>query len=391
MAHQSTEQDAPLLNHMPLAGVDDEFIISYKHGVTGDQRREHQAALHNIVTQKPGFSGIGETWDMGGFQGYHVHMDPADLTYIDRNLVANIEPNGVVTACTTEEEVLAGKAMINQAPSTWGLGRISHHNKGYHNYIYNESAGSGVKIYVLDTGILTTHNEFGGRASWGHNFIPNSPDTDENGHGTHCAGTAIGATYGVSKKAFAIAVKVLNKNGSGYWSQVISGINWAYNNAGINRNKAVISMSLGGKFSQVVNDAVASATSGGMTVSVSAGNKNANVSGYSPASEESAVTVAAINSHDHKASFSNWGAGVDVFAAGVHVTSAWIGSDSATKTISGTSMSCPHVSGLAAYYIRLYNLSGKAVKGMIISSATTGLVINTNGSPNRIAYNNSGA
>jgi len=183
----------------------------------------------------------------------------------------------------------------------------------------------------------------------------------------------------------------------------------AYNNAGNARDKAAISMSLGGSYSKALNDAVAAATAGGMTVSVAAGNEDKDVAGFSPASAQSAITVAAIDSNDYRASFSNWGSGVDVFAAGVDVTSAWIGSNSATNTISGTSMgtfapiskvnlspenfpiACPHVSGLAAYYIRLFNLSGKAVKEKIISTATKDKVIDPKGSPNRIAYNSSEA
>lgn len=160
-------------------------------------------------------------------------------------------------------------------------------------------------------------------------------NTDGNGHGTHCAGTIAGSTYGVAKLAKVVAVKVLGANGSGSNSGVISGIQWVANNAPA---RSVLSMSLGGGYSSATNSAVRSAYSAGVTVVVAAGNDNANAANYSPASETTAITVGAIDSSDRRASFSNFGSVVDIFAPGVNILSSWIGSSTATNTISGTSM-----------------------------------------------------
>ena len=160
-------------------------------------------------------------------------------------------------------------------------------------------------------------------------------DTDEYGHGTHCAATAAGKTYGISKKANIVAVKVLDKSGSGTYAGVIAGIQWVADNA---KPRSVITLSLGGGFSAAVNAAIAGAVKAGVTATVAAGNSNSNISGFSPASEPTAITVGAIDSGDARASFSNYGALLDIWAPGVNTLSAWIGSDTATNTISGTSM-----------------------------------------------------
>lgn len=298
-------------------------------------------------------------------------------------------------------------ALTTQTGATYGLGRVSHRAKGTTSYIYDTTAGSGVKVYVVDTGILTTHSQFGGRATFGANFISGSPDTDENGHGTHCAGTIGGSTYGtsscyygssgwlitclgVAKKVSLVAVKVLDGDGSGTNSGVISGIQWVANNAPAG---SVLSMSLGGSYSAAVNNAVAAAVTKGVTVVVAAGNDGEDASNSSPASTPSAITVGAIDSTDAKPSFSNYGSILDIFAPGVNVLSSWIGSNSATNTISGTSMATPHVAGMAAYLIALEGLSSPAaVVSRLKALATSGKITSAgSGSPNLILYNGNGA
>lgn len=258
-------------------------------------------------------------------------------------------------------------------------------------YYYDTQAGQGIDVYVIDTGVLTTHSQFGGRATWGANFADSS-NTDGNGHGTHCAGTVAGSTYGVAKKANIIAVKVLRADGSGTNSGVISGIQWASNTARSKgkSSKSVASMSLGGGKSSAVNSAVAAAVNTGMTFVVAAGNDNANAANYSPASEPSAITVGATTSSNARSSFSNYGSSVDIFAPGSSILSAWIGSNTATNTISGTSMACPHVAGLAAYLMGVEGLSGSsAVTARIKSLGLTNRLSSVGtGSPNLLAYNN---
>ena len=284
--------------------------------------------------------------------------------------------------------------MTTQSGAPWGLGRISHKVKGSTQYVYDTTAGSGTRVYVVDTGINTAHTQFGGRAVWGQNFISGSANTDENGHGTHCAGTVGGSTYGVAKKATLVAVKVLDADGSGSNSGVISGVQWVGTNAkslGLS-SKSVLSMSLGGSFSSALNSAVQSTISAGVTVVVAAGNENQNAANVSPASAPNAITVGATDINDARASFSNFGAVLDVFAPGVSILSAWMGSNTATNTISGTSMACPHVAGLAAYLIALEGLSTPAaVASRIKALALTGKVTSPGtSSPNLLAYNGNG-
>lgn len=286
---------------------------------------------------------------------------------------------------------LTDRALTTQSGATWGLGRISHRAKGTTTYIYDTTAGSGATVYVVDTGVYAAHSQFGGRASLGANFISGSANTDENGHGTHCSGTIAGSTYGVAKSAKIVGVKVLDKNGSGSNSGVISGIQWVGNNAAT-PSKSVLSMSLGGSYSSAVNSAVKAVVSKGITVVVAAGNSDDDASNYSPSSEPTAITVGAIDSNDVRASFSNYGSLVDIFAPGVNVLSSWIGSTTATNTISGTSMATPHVAGLAAYLIILEGLSTPAkVVARIQALATSGKITDAESTNNLIAYNGNGA
>lgn len=249
-------------------------------------------------------------------------------------------------------------------------------------------------MYIIDTGIRTTHVEFEGRAVWGANFISGSPNTDEYGHGTHVAGTVAGKTFGVAKRATVVAVKVLDKTGSGTMSGAILGINWAVNNAkslGIAK-KAVINMSLGGAYTASVNAAVKAATDAGLTVVVSAGNSNSDSSFYSPASAPSAITVGAVEGTNYRAWFSNYGSLVDIFAPGVSTLSSYYLSDTSSRYFAGTSMASPHVAGLAAYFIAKEGLSGSvAVTNRILGAAVTGVVADPEGSANRVAYNGLGA
>lgn len=240
-------------------------------------------------------------------------------------------------------------------------------------------------------GILTTHNEFGGRATFGYNAVAGSSNTDGNGHGTHVSGTIGGTTYGVAKKVSLVAVKVLGDDGSGTNSGVIAGIQWAATNSG--GKKAVANMSLGGDYSAALNDAVAAAVSAGLTFAVAAGNSGLNAANYSPASTPSAITVGATDSTDTRASYSNYGTLLDIFAPGSYIVSSYIGSNSATATLSGTSMASPHVAGVAAYLLGIdSSLNTPALlTAKLLSLASTGLVVNPGtGSPNKLLYNGSG-
>ncbi|HEX3766086.1 MAG TPA: S8 family serine peptidase [Kofleriaceae bacterium] len=225
-------------------------------------------------------------------------------------------------------------------------------------YTYS-SNGTGVHAYVIDTGIRTTHVEFGGRASGAFTSIMDSFGTNDcNGHGTHVAGTIGGATFGIAKNVNLHAVRVLDCTGSGTLSGVIAGINWVTANA---VHPAVANMSLGGGLSPTLNAAVASSVASGVTYAVAAGNSNADACGFSPASEPSAITVGSVNpTNDTRSSFSNFGTCLDLFGPGENIVSSWFASDTATATLSGTSMATPHVTGVAALYLQTHTAASPA-------------------------------
>jgi subtilisin family serine protease len=231
------------------------------------------------------------------------------------------------------------------APS-WGIARVSQEAALASEQTYNYGlTGKGVNVYIIDTGIYTAHNDFGGRASVGVNYVTGESNQDENGHGTHCAGTAAGNTFGVAKGATLIAVKVLNRGGSGTFDNVVAGVSWVVNHNS-NGNKKVSSMSLGAQGTYpALTSAVQASARAGVPVVVAAGNSNANACSFTPAGVTEAITVGSTERTDRRSSFSNYGNCLDIWAPGTSITSAWIGSPTATNTISGTSMACPHVAG----------------------------------------------
>ncbi|MFD5744436.1 S8 family serine peptidase [Streptomyces massasporeus] len=235
-------------------------------------------------------------------------------------------------------------------PPSWGLDRLDQADTaGDSKYTYPDGAGEGVTAYVIDTGVRTTHKDFGGRAASGFDAVDNDNDaTDGNGHGTHVAGTIAGTAHGVAKKAKIVAVRVLDDNGSGTTEQVVAGIDWVTKN---HQGPSVANMSLGGSADEALDEAVRKAVAAGVTFAVAAGNESADAGQGSPARVKEAITVASSTKDDKQSDFSNYGAVVDVYAPGSDITSSWNDSDEGTKTISGTSMATPHVVGAAAVYL----------------------------------------
>ena len=283
-----------------------------------------------------------------------------------------------------------------QSGATWGLDRIDQRNLPLDgSYTYNTTA-SNVHAYIIDTGIKASHTDFGGRAGVGYDAIGDGQNgQDCNGHGTHVSGTVGGATYGVAKAVTLVAVRVLNCSGSGTNSGVIAGVNWVAQNRII---PAVANMSLGGGASQALDDAVNGAINAGVTFCVAAGNGDQfgnpqDACTTSPARVPAAITVSATDSTDTKASWANIGTCVDIFGPGVSITSDWYSSNTATNTISGTSMATPHTTGVAALYLATNTGATPAtVASAIINNATTGIVKNPgSGSPNRLLYSIFGA
>ncbi len=277
--------------------------------------------------------------------------------------------------------------VATQSPATWGLDRVDQRALPLSNsYTYNFT-GAGVKAYIIDTGIRFSHTQFGGRATSGYDAIDGGSADDCNGHGTHVAGTVGSATYGIAKSVSLIGVRVLNCQGSGSNSQVISGIDWATSNHTAGQ-PAVANMSLGGGASTALDTAVVNSINDGITYALAAGNDNANACNGSPSRVAAAITVGSTTNTDARSSFSNYGTCLDIFAPGSNITSTWNTSDTATNTISGTSMATPHVAGAAALVLsETPSASPQAVRDTLVARSTPGVVTNPGtGSPNRLLY-----
>jgi subtilisin family serine protease len=313
-------------------------------------------------------------------RGFSVDMSEQDAKKLAADPdVAYVEQNQVMRATDTQTN-----------PPSWGIDRIDQRNLPLSaSYTFNTTA-SNVTAYIIDTGILTTHTTFGGRARSGRDTVNNDNDaTDCNGHGTHVAGTVGGSAYGVAKGVNLVAVRVLDCSGSGTTAGVIAGVDWVTANA---VKPAVANMSLGGGISTSLDNAVANSISSGVTYAIAAGNSNANACNSSPARVASAITVGASTETDARASFSNFGTCVDIFAPGQNITSSWFSSTTATNTISGTSMATPHVAGAAALILAGSPGSTPAqVTSAMTGAATTGVVSNPGtGSPNRLLFTTTG-
>ena len=319
---------------------------------------------------------VGRTFAKA-IRGAVVTATPAQAAELKRSAgVAAVEPDARVTASDTQQS------------ATWGLDRIDQRSLPLSGTYTSASSGAGVSAYVIDSGVLSAHAEFGGRVASGWTAISDGLGTgDCNGHGTHVAGTVAGKTYGVAKAATVIPVRVLDCSGSGYNSGVIAGLEWvaSHHQAG---TPAVANLSLGSTASAMVDAAVQGIINDGVTAVVAAGNSATDACNSSPARLAGALTVAASDSADKQATFSNYGSCVDLYAPGVSIRSASPASTTATALMSGTSMASPHVAGAAAVMLsRSPGLLPADVASKLLSAATAGKVsAATAGTPNRLLY-----
>ncbi|OTB00718.1 hypothetical protein M426DRAFT_65329 [Hypoxylon sp. CI-4A] len=336
--------------------VPNSYIVVYHKNFTDEEIDAHQASVQIAVKKRNlGKRGLNgqllstrvRTFAMSGWRA--MALDSDDLMMNDINnldMVNYVEANTYVNST----------ALMNQANAPTGLVRLSHSGTNGSGYVFDDSAGEGITAYVVDTGIMVTHEDFEGRAVMGFNAVEAEEATDLNGHGSHVAGTIGGATFGVAKKVNLVGVKVLDADGGGTNADVIDGLNFVASNA--TAGKTVMNMSLGGPASKAVNAAIERLFSNGIVPIVAAGNEAQDAANDSPASSPNAITVGAVDqTSDKRASFSNFGSIVDVYAPGVDVESVGITSNDATETLSGTSMASPHIAGLAAYLMALEGLT----------------------------------
>jgi subtilisin family serine protease len=316
-------------------------------------------------------------------EGYSMTVPSAAVAALAADpRVQYVEPDGIVQASTT------------QTGATWGVDRIDQRSlplSGTYTYF---ATGSGVTAYIIDTGIRFTHTQFGGRAVKGVDEVtPGGSASDCNGHGTHVSGTVGGSTYGVAKAVRLVAVRVLNCNGSGTTSGVIAGVDWVTGNHAAG-TPAVANMSLGGSASSSLDTAVNNSINDGVSYAIAAGNGDIfgnpqNACNFSPARVAAAMTISATDRTDTKASWANYGSCVDWFAPGVSITSAWYTSDTATNTISGTSMATPHTTGVAALYLQGNPTASPAtVRNALFNLTTKGIVKSSNTTNNHLLFTN---
>jgi subtilisin family serine protease len=367
----SAQAGAPQATHSfaPSKPIFGQYIVVFKPGVgnpaatTEELMRGRGGKLHHVYANS--------------IKGFAATLPDVALEGIRHNPnVDYIEADHTVALQQTSPQ--------NQA--TWGLDRIDQADRPLSGQYAFKATGAGVTAFIIDTGIRADHVEFTGRMKPGYSAIPDTNGTNDcHGHGTHVAGTVGGTTWGVAKGVTLVPVRVLDCAGSGAWSGVIAGIDWM---AASSLRPAVANMSFNGSPSSSLNAAVAGAVSKGVIMVAAAGNSNADACNYSPSSESSAITVGATDSSDARASYSNFGSCVDIFAPGTSITSASKSGATATSISSGTSMASPHVAGVAALVLAASPTASPAsVAAFLTTNATAGRLSNIGtGSKNLLAY-----
>ncbi|KDQ11599.1 hypothetical protein BOTBODRAFT_57358 [Botryobasidium botryosum FD-172 SS1] len=343
----------------------DSYIIKLKDGA---DKRTHLIKLGQILGTSE--SHVKYTYD-DVFNGYSGTLTGSALEFIQSSKdVEYILPDGIATI---QWEASAGSSIEYDAPIVEARDEVGALAEG----------GSGVDVYDIDTGVYTSHSSFGGRARWGATF-GGYANADGNGHGTHTAGTVGGSGFGPATSANIIAVKVLSDAGSGAYSDIIAGVNWAVSSARSSGRPSIATMSLGGSANTALDNAIVAAINAGVHFTIAAGNSNVDAATTSPARVAAANTVGATDSNNAKASFSNFGSILDVWALGVNVRSAWIGGTSAVNTISGTSMATPAVAGILAVAIGRHGNKTPAALSTDLKNNARSVVTGANSSTTKL-------
>jgi hypothetical protein len=376
----ASEPTESSVHRLTTKSIADRYIVVFKKGKTKNGVADRSVSDLAVSINSQYGGNIVHTYKRA-LQGAAMVLPPAAVESLRQDSrVAYVEPDRISHITASESN------------ATWGIDRVDQRDLPLNQtYSYPDQAGEGVHAYVLDTGVYAGHSEFSGigggsRVIPGYDFIDNDGNPDDcHGHGTHVAGTIGGNTYGLAKKATLHSLRVLDCDGYGPNSGIIAAIDWVTAN---HVAPAVANMSLGGEYSQALNDAVTNSIAAGITYGIAAGNDSDDACYYSPASTPGAITVGASNSSDAKSDFSDYGSCLDVFAPGEDITSAWIGSATATRTISGTSMATPHVVGAAALWLGLHPTATPAeVVQLLTLRATPGIIASPgDSSPNLLLY-----
>lgn len=365
--------------------VENQFIVVLKDEVPSVHARE--VLLHKLASQHG--AELARTYH-SALNGGVMQMTEARARALSNHaFVDYVEQDSMV-------QLIVPLSTNQQTPtSSWGLDRIDQQLLPLDTTYNYSNDGSGVTAYVIDTGIYISHTEFNGRATIGADFVNDGNSGDCNGHGTHVAGTIGGTRYGVAKNVNLVAVRVLNCSGSGTVAGVIAGIDWVTTtkrNADLAfpsvAHPSVANMSLGGGVSSSLDTAVNNSINNGITYAIAAGNSSRDACNFSPARVSAALTIGATDKTDTRPTWSNYGKCLDMFSPGVGITSAWIGSNAATNTISGTSMSTPHVAGVVALKLQQNPSATPSMIASELINKTTKDVVKSSGknSPNRLLF-----
>lgn len=357
--------EAPLNAKAASGPIEGQYIVVFKDDVQDPHGKAKEKAAKKNGKLKYSYGAVlkGFAAELSDAALAELQADP-DVAYVEQDQIMSID--------------------ATQTGATWGIDRIDQASLPLSGTYTYTSTASNVRVYIIDTGLRTSHSQFGGRASNVYDAFGGT-GADCHGHGTHVGGTVAGSTYGVAKAAMLRGVRVLNCSGSGSTSGIIAGMDWVR----VNHIKpAVANMSLGGGYSSSLNTAANNLSNAGVFVAVAAGNSNANACNYSPASAANVTSVMSSTSSDAKSSFSNYGSCAHLYAPGSSITSAWHSSDTATNTISGTSMASPHVAGVAAMYKATYgDASSSTIRTWLINNSSLNKISgNPSGTANRLLF-----